>query len=113
MGVSTAGPSPHSLVQLSPAVSRLPPGLSGPDWSSPTVAAYRAGTKRVESSSAHSSLDWGLSGFLSKDSRLSAETPGTWPAQICSTRTRRCAMAARKLSTFREEQRTAVRGWLA
>lgn len=101
--LSLRSPAQHSLVELSPAGSRLPLGLSGPDWSSPAV----------EGSSAHSSLDGGFSGLLSKDSRFSAEIPGTWPAQTCSTRTRRCAMAARKLSTYREEQRTAVRGWLA
>lgn len=114
-GVSSAGLPPRSCPalpggDLSPAVSRLPPGLSAPDWSSPTVAAYGAGIKRGEGGSAHSSLDGGLSGLLSKDIRFSAETPGTWPAQICSMRTRRCAMVARKLSTFREEQTTAVRG---
>lgn len=45
---STAVLSPNSLVELSPEVTKLPPGLSGADWSSPTVAAYGAGTKRGE-----------------------------------------------------------------
>ena len=102
-------PAQHSRVELSPAVRRLPPGLSGPNWSSPTAAASGAGTERVEASRTHGSLNVGFSGLLSKDSRLSAEMPGRWPAQICSMRTRRCAREARKLSTFREEQ-TAVRG---
>lgn len=53
----------------------------------------------------------GLSGCLSKGSRFSAEKPDTWPAQICSMRTRRCAVVARKLSTFREKQRAIRGGW--
>lgn len=52
-------------------------GLSGPDWSSPTVIAYGAGAKCGEGSSAHSSLDGGLSERLSRDSRFTAEIPGT------------------------------------
>ncbi|KAB1270152.1 hypothetical protein Cadr_000017514 [Camelus dromedarius] len=42
-----------------------------------------------------------LTVLLSRDSRFRAETPGTWPAQICSMRTRRCAMVVRKPSTCR------------
>lgn len=62
---------------------------------------------------AHSSLGAGPLELLNKDSRFSAETPGTWPAQICSMRTRRCAAAARKLSTFREskEEPCVSGGW--
>jgi hypothetical protein len=57
----------------------------------------------------HGSSSRGLSELLSRDNRLRAETPGTWPAQICNMRTRRCAMVARKSSTCRKEQRRAVR----
>lgn len=50
----------------------------------------------------HRSSGKGFSEVCIRDSRFRAETPGTWPAQICSMRTRRCAMVARKPSTCRE-----------
>lgn len=49
----------------------------------------------------HTSSRKGFSELRISDSRFRADTPGTWPAQICSMRTRRCAMVARKPSTCR------------
>lgn len=49
----------------------------------------------------HRSSWKGFSELRISDSRFRAEIPGTWPAQICRMRTRRCAMVARKSSTCR------------
>ena len=61
----------------------------------------------------------GFSELLIRDSRFRADTPGTWPAQICSMRTRRWATVTRKPSTcgggtenrVRAATQTARGGW--
>lgn len=83
-GEPTADPEPGRQQRKSPA-----PG-TGP-WGGPARGA----------GGSHTSSRAGFSELLSRDSRFRAETPGTWPAQICSMRTRRWATVARKPSTCR------------
>lgn len=69
----------------------------------------RLAGRRGREQSPHRSSRQGLSELLIRDSRLRAETPGTWPAQTCSMRTRRCAMETRKPATSRSQKSRGLR----
>lgn len=82
--LSLRSPAQHSLVELSPAGSRLPLGLSGPDWSSPPwraavlTAPWMGGSRGSLARTAGSALRYPARG----QRRPAAHAPGAVPWQL-------------------------------